>query len=139
MGQVWIEREVWNQEIKPRGSANDASRRLVCPGWSDVDAHHEKSFSSPGLDPSSSTEGQLHRAPSGAECVGTHAPKQRFSKCPSGISTPHPCCTTKPFSMCVFFIAARLIIFYVPLVYILVAFFFVSKQRNDDKTVLYEA
>lgn len=137
MGQAWPEREVRNEEIKPRGSANDASRRLACPGWSD--AHHEKSFSSPGLDPSSSTEGQLHRAPSGAECVGTHAPKQRFSKCPSGISTPHPGCATKAFSMYVFFIAARLIIFYVHHSFILVAFFSVSLLRNDDKTVLYEA
>lgn len=125
-----------NQVIKPRGSANDASRRLVCPGWSDVDAHHEKSFSSPGLDPSSSTEGQLHRAPSGAECVGTHAPKQRFSKCPSGISTPHPGCATKsPLDVCiyVFFIAPRLIIFYVPFVYTccFLSRFVASKRWRD--------
>lgn len=46
-----------------------------------------ENLSSPGLDPSSSTEGQLHRAPSGVECVGTHASRQRFSKCPSGISS----------------------------------------------------
>ena len=81
--------QVERSEERPRGPRNDASRRPVCPSWYDVDAHHR--FSSPGFDPSSSSsEGQLHRAPSGVEYVATHASRQRFSKCPSGISSaPH--------------------------------------------------
>ena len=74
-----------------RGSMDPAvrftRRDARCPGTSDVGAPPE-SHSSQGFDPSSSAEGQLHRAPSGVECPGTHASKQRFSKCPSGISTP---------------------------------------------------
>lgn len=87
--EISANRYTWIVRIPVRGEFRWHTRRDDrCLGWSDVGAH-SGSRSSPSFDPSSSAERQLHRAPSGVECIGTHASKQRFSKCPSGISTPH--------------------------------------------------